>query len=86
MATNYNPSNVSITVGGKPLHIHRGNVDLDEAPSPFFVAPIRPVTAPVFVNGELVLSRRGRCALARMHGTPLIDRTRHPMRFHRPLK
>lgn len=33
-SSNYNPSNVSITVGGKPLHIHRGNVDLVAIGSP----------------------------------------------------
>lgn len=80
MATNYNPKNVTITVGGEPLRSHPGNIDLDAAPPPF------PVTAPVFVTGEFVLSLRGRRALARLRGTPLIDRATHPMRFHRPLK
>lgn len=84
MATNYNATNVTITVGGEPLRIHTGNVDLAEVPPPFFVAPLRPVNR--VINGEFVLTRRGREALARMHGTPRLYRTKHPMRFHRPLR
>lgn len=77
MATNYNPSNVSITVNGKPVET-----------ASFFSAPIKPVTAPVYVNGELVLytevDASAHRALAKLTGTPLIERTKHPMRFHRP--
>lgn len=29
MATNYNPTSMTITVGGKPLLIHTGNVDVE---------------------------------------------------------
>lgn len=70
MATNYNPTNVSIAIGGKPVE-----------PLSFFSAPIKPVTAPVYVNGALL---RGDLRVIIRRPTPRSERTTHPMRFHRP--
>jgi hypothetical protein len=81
MATNYKPTNVSITLDGKPLQIHPGNVQVEWSPS---------VTSPAaLVGGAIVFNMEGDVGsihrtIAKAFGTPLIERTNHPMRFHRP--